>query len=103
MKHSIEDLVTKTGPKNGFHIEHILSYNTETRALFDRDDERFESERARLGGILLLRGRDNISSSNEPYAHELRSYSNSLYWNETLREDTYKAKKDFAPAPVQSL
>ncbi|MHA7294400.1 DUF262 domain-containing protein [Arthrobacter sp. HLT1-21] len=95
MKHSIEDLVTKTGPKNGFHIEHILSYNAENRALFDGDDERFESERARLGGILLLRGRDNISSNNEPYAQKLRSYSNSLYWNETLREDTYKAKKDF--------
>ncbi|WP_461186792.1 DUF262 domain-containing protein [Arthrobacter sp. Z4-13] len=95
MKHSIEDLVTKTGPKYGFHIEHILSYNAENRALFDGDDERFESERARLGGILLLRGRDNISSNNEPYSHKLRSYSNSLYWNETLREDTYKSKKDF--------
>lgn len=96
MKHSIEDLVTKTGPKNGFHIEHVLSYNAENRALFDGDDERFESERARLGGILLLRGRDNISSNNEAYSHKLRSYSNSLYWNETLREDTYKSKKDFS-------
>lgn len=95
-KHPLEDLVTKTGYKTGFHIEHILSYNDENRSLFDGDDERFEAERNRLGGILLLRGRDNISSKNEPYADKLRSYANSLYWNETLREDTYKSKKDFA-------
>ena len=96
MKHPLVDLVTKTGPKNGFHIEHILSYNDENRALFAWDEERFESERNRLGGILLLRGRDNISSNNEPYVDKLRSYANSLYWNETLRDDTYKSKKDFA-------
>lgn len=96
MKHPFEDLVTKTGYKTGFHIEHILSYNDENQSLFDWDEERFEVERSRLGGILLLRGRDNISSNNEPYADKLRSYANSLYWNETLREDTYKSKKDFA-------
>lgn len=95
MKHSIEDLVTKTGHKTGFHIEHILSYNSDNRSLFGEDEERFEYERARLGGILLLRGRDNISSNNEVYTKKLQSYANSLYWNETLREDTYKSKMDF--------
>lgn len=102
MKHSIEDLVTKTGYKNGFHIEHILSYNAENKALFDGDEERFEAERARLGGILLLKGRDNISSSNELYAKKLKSYANTLYWNETLREDTYKSKLDLADFIIET-
>ena len=93
-KHSIADLVTKTGSKTGFHVEHILSWNEENKALFEGDEERFELERNRLGGILLLKGKDNISSSNEPYADKLKSYANTLYWNETLRGDSYKSKLD---------
>jgi hypothetical protein len=93
-KHPIADLVTKTGPKTGFHVEHILSLNDENKALFDGDEERFEQERNRLGGILLLKGKDNISSSNESYREKLKSYANTLYWNETLRTDSYKSKLD---------
>ncbi len=94
MKHNIEDLVSKTGSKTGFHIEHILSHNEENKTLFNNDLDLFEQERNRLGGILLLKGRDNISSNNEPYSDKLKSYANTLYWNETLREDTYKSKLD---------
>jgi len=93
-KHQIADLVTKTGAKTGFHVEHILSWNDENLALFDNDEEKFEQERNRLGGILLLKGKDNISSSNEPYSKKLKSYANTLYWNETLRADSYKSKLD---------
>ena len=92
--HPIADLVSKTGPKTGFHVEHILSWNDENRALFDGDDERFEQERNRLGGILLLKGKDNISSGNEPYSEKLKSYAGTLRWNETLRSDSYKSKLD---------
>ena len=94
VKHPIADLVTKTGSNSGFHVEHILSWNAENKALFDNDEERFEQERNRLGGILLLKGKDNISSNNEPYQEKLKSYANTLYWNETLREDSYKSKLD---------
>jgi hypothetical protein len=94
MKQSLYDLVQNTGNVNGFHIEHILSDNSENKAFFE-DDELFERERNRLGGLLLLKGRDNISSNNEVYKKKLRSYANTLYWNETLREDTYKSKLDF--------
>ena len=94
MKHPIEDLVSKTGAKTGFHIEHILSHNEENKAFFNNDDDLFEQERNRLGGILLLKGRDNISSNNEPYTEKLKTYANTLYWNETLREDAYKSKLD---------
>jgi len=92
MKHAIEDLVLKTGPVNGFHIEHILSHNSQNKDLFDNNEELFEQERNRLGGLLLLRGRDNISSNNELYTNKLQSYANTLYWNETLRIDSYKSK-----------
>ncbi len=94
MKHPFEDLVTKTGHKTGFHIEHIISRNEENLRLFNDDNDLFEQERNRLGGILLLKGRDNISSNNEPYQDKLKSYDNTLYWNETLREDFYKSKLD---------
>ncbi len=94
MRHSIPDLVTKTGAKTGFHIEHILSRNEENLAHFGNDEERFEQERNRLGGLLLLKGRDNQSSNNEPYRAKLKSYAGTLYWNELLREDSYKSKLD---------
>ena len=93
-KHPIADLVTRTGVRTGFHVEHILSRNDENLALFGNDEEKFEQERNRLGGILLLKGKDNISSSNESYTEKLKSYANTLYWNETLRADSYKAKLD---------
>ena len=94
MKHSIDDLVQKTGYVNGFHIEHILSHNAENLALFDNNEELFEEERNRLGGLLLLKGKDNISSNNELYSNKLLTYANTLYWNETLRADSYKSKLD---------
>lgn len=96
MKHELKDLVTLRGARNGFHVEHILSHNDDNLELFDGDEERFEQERNRLGAVLLLKGRDNISSSNEVYSKKLMSYGGTLHWNETLREDSYKSKLDFA-------
>lgn len=95
VKHSLYDLVQNTGSVNGFHIEHILADNDENLQLFCGDEEKFKSERNRLGGLLLLKGKDNISSNNETYKKKLKSYANTLYWNETLREDSYKSKLDF--------
>lgn len=95
IKHPIEDLVSKTGAVNGFHIEHILSHNDESLDLYGGDEERFEVDRNRLGAVLILKGKDNISSGNEKYKYKLKSYANTLHWNETLRADSYKSKKDF--------
>lgn len=95
MKHSLYNLVQNTGAVNGFHIEHILAENEENLELFEHDEEKFKSERNRLGGLLLLKGKDNQSSNNETYKKKLKSYANTLYWNETLREDSYKSKLDF--------
>jgi hypothetical protein len=94
VRHPIRDLVTKRGQVTGFHVEHILAWNDENLALFDDDEERFEQQRNRLGGILLLKGKDNISSNNEVFSQKLKSYANTLLWNETLRGDSYKSKLD---------
>jgi uncharacterized protein with ParB-like and HNH nuclease domain len=96
IKHSLYDLVSNTGAVKGFHIEHILAENDENKKLFDNDDDVFERERNRLGGLLLLKGKDNISSNNESYQYKLKSYANTLYWNESLRSDSYKSKLDFS-------
>jgi len=84
-----------TGGKNApFHLEHILSFNDENRAKF-KDEDTFISERNRLGDILLLKGGDNQSVNNAAYDEKLEAYANTFYWNETLREDTYKHKPAF--------
>ncbi|WP_225516277.1 MULTISPECIES: hypothetical protein [Bacillus sp. TSO22] len=75
-------------------MEHILAVNPDNLAKFDYDNDRFERERNRLGGLLLFKGKDSISSSNEKYSDKLKTYANTLYWNETLRQDTYKTKID---------
>lgn len=95
MRHPLEHLVTRRGAVNGFHVEHIIARNDANVDLFGKDQERFEQERNRLGAILLLRGQDNISSGNEAYPVKLATYANTLLWNETLREDSYKSKLDF--------
>lgn len=82
-----------------FHIEHILSDNEENRGLFldaegNPDEALFSQERNRLGGLLVLKGPDNQSSNNEPYANKLKTYSGTLLWNESLRDDLYKSNKD---------
>jgi len=83
------------GVKTGFHIEHVLSNNSQNIGLFEGDEERFEQERNRLGGVLLLKAKDNISVKNEVFANKLKSFANTLPWNETLRADSYKSKIDF--------
>ena len=94
MAHPIYDLTWKTGAKDGFHVEHILSKNPDNIALFDNEDD-FEIERNRLGGLLLLKGKDNISSSNETFSKKLKTYAGSLLWNETLTSDFSHANNDF--------
>jgi hypothetical protein len=90
LKHSIDTLV-----RGKFHIEHILAHNDANLKLFGGDEDRFNTERNRLGSLLLLKGKDNSSSNNETFKSKLSSYANTLYWNETLRADSYKSKRDF--------
>ncbi|MCG2734760.1 MAG: DUF262 domain-containing protein [Candidatus Methanoperedenaceae archaeon] len=89
------NLVLNTGQKNGYHIEHNLAHNKENLELFDNNEELFERERNRLGGLVLLKGKDNLSSGSERYVDKLKTYAGTNVWNQTLLEDFYHKKKDF--------
>ena len=86
MQDSVEYISTKTGYKTGYHIEHILSHN-ETNLNFFVSEEDFESCRNQLGGLLLLKDADNISSGNEEYVDKLKTYSAGLVWGHSLCKD----------------
>ena len=86
MQDTVEYISTKTGYKTGYHIEHILSHNDTNRNYFDSDDD-FETSRNQLGGLLLLKDADNISSGNEEYSDKLKTYSAGLAWGHSLCED----------------
>jgi hypothetical protein len=80
---------TKTAHKSGYHIEHIFSRNNQNMKYFKTEEE-FESQRNRLGGLLLLYNMDNIYSNNEKYYKGKRkTYSNGMYWGRTLIDTFY--------------
>ncbi len=94
MQQNFENMVRNTGSVNGHHIEHILAHNPENLLIFGSDEQVFERERNRLGGLLLLRGNTNQSSGAETYPEKLKTYVQTLYWNSTLHPDTYHSNLD---------
>ncbi len=94
MQSSVMDVSKKTGKITGYHIEHILSHNETNRSYFQSDEE-FEEKRNLLGGLLLLRGLDNISSGNEEYEDKLKTYSNGLMWGHSLCDEFYHSNLNF--------
>ncbi len=88
------DNIYNISMKKNYHREHILSKNEENKSYF-KDEQEFENERNRIGGLLLLYGRDNESSGNEPYSEKLKTYSNSFIWARTLTENWYHSNKRF--------
>jgi hypothetical protein len=94
MQNDVNYISTRTGNKTGYHIEHILSENDTNRGYFANNDE-FEEKRNQLGGLILLKGLDNISSGNEEYNGKLKTYGNGLIWGHTLCPDFYHANKHF--------
>lgn len=81
------DLVRNSGEKYGYHIEHILAVNDENRAIFGYDEEKFFQQRNRLGGLVMLKGRDNSASSNEPYQNKLKTYQHGTLMAQSLIPD----------------
>lgn len=91
---SVFDIATKKGDKS-YQIEHILSRN-ETNIGYFEGEEEFEIQRNLLGGLLLLKGKVNVSSGNEDFQDKLKTYSSSLVWGHSLCQDFYhKTNKDF--------
>lgn len=92
MNNDVQYIATKTGYRTGYHIEHILSHNETNLKYFDNEED-FESKRNMLGGLLLLKDQDNISSGNEEYEDKLKTYSAGLVWGHTLCSDFYHTNK----------
>ena len=88
-------LVIQSKGNDIYHIEHIITNNESNIELFADKDE-FNTQRNRLGGLLLLKGRDNISSGDELYQEKLKTYGVvGTYYARTLLEDMYHKKVDF--------
>ena len=74
----------------GMHLEHIYAHNDKNIALFTNelgvvDETKFNTTRNKLGMVLLLKDKQNISSNNDYYELKMEDYATSnLIWNELL-------------------
>lgn len=92
--HNLEELESRFNKNNrrryGMQLEHILAYNEANQALFTDehgifDEQQFTEVRNRLGAVLLLKDRHNLSSGNDTYKKKVKTYAKSnLIWNEIL-------------------
>lgn len=86
----LEERFNKSNQRRyGLHLEHIYAYNDQNIKLFTDnnvfDEQQFMSVRDRLGMVLLLKDRQNISSGNEIYTDKIETYKKSNFiWNELL-------------------
>ncbi|MEX0778102.1 MAG: DUF262 domain-containing protein [Balneolales bacterium] len=88
-------LVVQTQGGDVYHVEHILTNTEENEQLF-KDEEEFNLQRNRLGGLLLLKGKDNQSSNDELYSDKLKTYNvTGTYYARTLLPDMYNRKVSF--------
>ena len=71
-----------------YHIEHILARNEDNEKLFG-DEDYFNEQRDRIGGLLLLKKGDNGLSSSEVYEDKLKTYANDTHFARTLTPNFY--------------
>ena len=93
-QNTVQYISTRTGDVTGYHVEHILSRN-DTNLSYFSDEVEFNSRRNILGGLILLKNRNNIASKNEEYIDKLKTYSNGLVYGHTLCFDFYHCNKYF--------
>lgn len=94
LENDVQYMSTKHSNVTGYHIEHIFSDNDENKSYFSTE-EVFWNERNDIGALLLLKGRSNISSGNEPYNDKIKTYSHGTIWAKTLCPSFYHANPDF--------
>ncbi len=93
-KESMQDIEERFNKNNlkryGMHLEHIYAFNDKNKALFTNaekifDEAQFNTVRNKLGMVLLLKDKQNLSSNNDYYVLKKDDYSTSnLIWNELL-------------------
>jgi uncharacterized protein with ParB-like and HNH nuclease domain len=94
-------LVIQSKGNDIYHIEHIITNNEKNISLF-ADEEEFNVQRNRLGGLLLLKGKNNISSGDELYPEKLKTYNVvGTYYARTLLDDMYHKKVDFVKFNIE--
>lgn len=91
-------MVKQASGKNKHDIEHILANRQENQDKFASEED-FNTQRNRLGALVLLKSRVNRSSNDELYDEKLKTYSgNGTIFARTLTKDFYKSNpyfKDF--------
>lgn len=88
-------MVKQAQGKNKHDIEHTLTNRDENIKLFKNEDE-FNIERNRLGGLLLLKSSNNRSSNDELYIEKLKTYSgSSTIFARTLTANFHKSNPNF--------
>lgn len=93
-ENDVHYIATKHSAQTGYHIEHIFSNNQENIELFENEDD-FWAKRNNIGGLLILKGRNNISSGNEKYTDKLKTYFNGPNYAKTLCKNFYHSNPDF--------
>lgn len=101
--------ITHSGnkPVNGFHTEHIFSFNEKIMKQFtdkegDYDEELFLEQRNRLGALLLLKGNENMRTGNWIYKSKKKSYQNSGFiWNRILTNSINPASLNSCTHPLK--
>lgn len=93
---SYYQLVAQASGGNVYHIEHVITNHEDNLKLFENEED-FNLQRNRLGGLILLKGKDNQSSGNELYNEKLKTYNvTGTYYGRTLLPDMYHKKVAFA-------
>lgn len=96
-----------TRRRKGLHLEHIYAYNDANKAIFTSeagvfDESQFIAERNRLGMVLLLNDKQNISSNNEVYRDKLDTYKKSNFiWNEMLARHLHPTDEKRLPESLR--
>lgn len=84
-------------PVNGFHLEHMFANEDRIMNQFidkngDFDEKLFNEQRNRLGGLILLKGNENLRTGNWLYKKKFKSYVNSGFiWNRILTNSINQA------------
>lgn len=88
---NIEERFNKNNLKRyGMHLEHIYANNDKNKLLFTDssgmfDESKFNTVRNKLGMVLLLKDKQNISSNNDYYILKVDDYKTSnIIWDELL-------------------
>jgi len=103
----VEDRFNKNNLKRyGMHLEHIYAFNDKNKKLFTNDEKifdeaQFNTVRNKLGMVLLLKDKQNLSSNNDYYKLKMVDYATSnLIWNELLVGHIDSVDKKNLPAQI---